>query len=504
MEADTELGFSDRLYNRLGWRLVAAFAPMIWIIGGFLQAALVYVVVRIYRLTAAQVLELALWLGLLFVVCFAASLISGMIVSRPLRGFARGEVRPEVAWRSVAEFPLKFIKINYTIATVATPVGLLCLAQVVSIDWAFIGLFAFGILALFLYQLALGSFLMTVFVRPALRSIASNLDGPPPPDSGFRLLPQMVFIVPALSVATALFGVGIGFDPGEDVGAAAWRMFIVTVIGCAATIPVTLLFARSVKLPIEDLLAGTKRVKVGDYSKPVPALSTNELGELARSFNEAMDGLAERQQLAREVRASRIRIVTAADESSRRVERNLHDGAQQHLVALALDLKLLEEMLPSMSAEESVAAVRGASETVKAALNELRELARGLHPAVLTTDGLGPALKQLASRAKVPVSVNAPETRFAQELETAVYFVAAEGLANIAKYAHASEASVSVMDGDGRLVVEVADNGIGGACSSPGSGLSGLADRVAALEGRLTVDSPEGHGTRIRADFPVA
>ncbi|MCE5287706.1 MAG: HAMP domain-containing protein [Nocardiaceae bacterium] len=504
MESDTTLDFSDRLYRRFGWRLVAAFAPVIWHIGGVIQAILIYVVVRIYRLDAAQVLKLALLLGPLFLVCVTASVISGVIVCRPLRRFARGEAGPEEAWKSVVDFPLRFIKINYSIAGLATPVGLLCVAQVISVDWAFIGLFGFGILGLLLYQLALGSFLVTVVMRPALRSIASYFDGPPPPDSGIRLLPRMVFIMPALSVATAIFGVGIGFDPGEDIGAAAWRMAIVTVVASAATIPVTMLFARSVNLPIEDLLAGTKRVKVGDYSTPVPALSTDELGELARSFNEAMDGLAERQQLAREVRASRSRIVAAADESRRKVERNLHDGAQQHLVALALDLKFLEETLPSMSTDDAVAAVRSASGTVKAALSELRELARGLHPAVLTSDGLGPALQQLASRAKVPVTVTVPEARFAQELETAVYFVAAEGLANIAKYAHASEASVSVLDGNDRLVVEIADNGVGGASASAGSGLSGLSDRVAALEGRLTIDSPTGHGTRIRADFPVA
>jgi signal transduction histidine kinase len=223
-----------------------------------------------------------------------------------------------------------------------------------------------------------------------------------------------------------------------------------------------------------------------------------------------MSGLSERQKLSREnlelldeVKASRARIVAASDASRRRIERNLHDGAQQRLVAVALDLSILQDLASTMSPEEVHAAIGQASNDIKDALAELRELARGLHPAVLSTDGLAPALNQLATRSKLPVAVNVPNSRLPAEVETAAYFVAAEALANVAKYSRASHASVSVEAGHGRVLVYVCDDGIGGAKVGNGTGLAGLADRVEALDGKLTVESPAGHGTTVMAEIPV-
>jgi signal transduction histidine kinase len=203
-----------------------------------------------------------------------------------------------------------------------------------------------------------------------------------------------------------------------------------------------------------------------------------------------------------ELRGSRARLVAVGDAERRRLERDLHDGAQSRLVALALKLRVAR--MRADDAAAVAALLDEASAELQASLNELRELARGIHPAVLTDRGLKPALESLAGRAPVPVELDGdPPDDLAPEVATAVYFVASEALANVAKYARAGHATVGVRQEDGRVVVEIADDGIGGADMANGSGLRGLADRVAALDGRLELDSPAGGGTRLRADLPL-
>ena len=201
--------------------------------------------------------------------------------------------------------------------------------------------------------------------------------------------------------------------------------------------------------------------------------------------------------------ASRARIVEAGDAERRRLERNLHDGAQQQLVSLAVQLRLVEARL-----EKDPAAARAdlvnAREQLGQALDELRELARGIHPAILTDGGLAPALSALATRAPVPVEITeVPGERLPEPVEAAAYYLIAEAITNVAKHARASHVAVSVRRDDGRVLVNVADDGVGGAESAGGSGLSGLSDRVEALHGRLRIDSPRGGGTRIEAQIPV-
>ena len=204
-----------------------------------------------------------------------------------------------------------------------------------------------------------------------------------------------------------------------------------------------------------------------------------------------------------ELAASRARIVHAADDARRRLERNLHDGAQQRLVSLSLALRLAQAKVTA-DPEGADSVLQSAREELALALEELRELARGIHPAVLTERGLGPALESLASRAPLPVVVDAPEERLPEPVEAAAYFVVSEALTNVAKYAQAKEAAVCVARSNGRVVVEVRDDGVGGAEAGSGSGLRGLADRVSALSGTLTIDSPRGVGTVIRADIPLS
>ncbi|MGZ8647987.1 MAG: sensor histidine kinase [Solirubrobacteraceae bacterium] len=202
-----------------------------------------------------------------------------------------------------------------------------------------------------------------------------------------------------------------------------------------------------------------------------------------------------------ELRASRARLVEAADDERRRLERNLHDGAQSRLVALALNLRLAR--MRETAGSDTAALLDASIDELGQSLKELRDLARGIHPAVLSERGLEPAVRALAARAPVPVEVvGRTAGRLPAAVETAAYFVISEGLTNVSKYAHAARATVRVERVDGRLLVEVSDDGVGGADAGDGSGLRGLSDRVAALSGTLEVSSPPGQGTRLRAQLP--
>jgi signal transduction histidine kinase len=203
----------------------------------------------------------------------------------------------------------------------------------------------------------------------------------------------------------------------------------------------------------------------------------------------------------RVIEASRARIVAAADEARRRLERDLHDGAQQRFVIAALTLERAAARVRGTPAEPLVAE---ALDQVRQGLAELRELAHGIHPAVLSERGLATALAGLVARAPLPTELRVSPERAAPTVEAAVYFTVAEALTNISKHAHATRASVTVDATDGMLVAEIVDDGVGGARPTAGSGLRGLADRMEAVGGTLSVESPPGGGTRVRAHAPRA
>jgi signal transduction histidine kinase len=204
-----------------------------------------------------------------------------------------------------------------------------------------------------------------------------------------------------------------------------------------------------------------------------------------------------------DLRHARARIIEAADAERRRLERDLHDGAQQRLVALALTLGVAESKLKKDPAAVGPL-IASAREEAQQAVQELRELARGLHPALLSDRGLGPALDALAGRAPVPVTVTGvPEDRLPPPVEAAAYFVVAESLTNVAKYAQASAAQVTLATAPDLVRVAISDDGVGGADPRAGSGIRGLRDRVEALDGRLEVLSPPGRGTTVTAELPV-
>jgi signal transduction histidine kinase len=258
-------------------------------------------------------------------------------------------------------------------------------------------------------------------------------------------------------------------------------------------------FSRSISAPIT--VAGRiwgALIVAAAGDEPMPPDTETRLCEFADLVVLALSSASARQELIE----SRARIVQAGDEARRRLERDLHDGAQQRLVSLALTLRLAADALRT-DAERGRDLLDGARAELDHAIDELRELARGIHPAVLTERGLAAAVALLAGRSEVPVNLSVTTERFPPAIEAAAYFVVAEGLTNVARYSEASSAAVNISHLDGRLVVEVEDDGKGGADAGRGSGLRGLADRVEVLDGCISLESPEGEGTRLRAEFEV-
>jgi signal transduction histidine kinase len=262
-------------------------------------------------------------------------------------------------------------------------------------------------------------------------------------------------------------------------------------------------------LDVSAFAPGRAVTLIGPEEEPLAALVHDErlLGQ--RSLLEAAGSAAHlalentrlqaelHAQLA-ELRASRRRIVGAGDAERRRLERDLHDGAQQRLLALGLALQLLRDH------QDDPQLLDQAEAELQTALRELRDLARGIHPSILSEQGLGAAVRSLTAHAQIPVATRIADERYPQAIEIAAYFVVAEALANVAKHAQARSAEVAIARQNGQLVIEVRDDGRGGARGEAGGGLQGLADRIGALDGELTIASASGTGTTIRVEIPCA
>lgn len=273
-------------------------------------------------------------------------------------------------------------------------------------------------------------------------------------------------------------------------------------------------FADADGTPVELPLDGARAVTVLDHAgETLAALVYDPYLLDDRAFVEAAGAAAAlalanaqlqtqlRAQLA-EVRASRARIVEAGDAERRRLERDLHDGAQQRLLGIRLALRLAR----GHSGDAEVVELLSEAETeLDSSFDELRALARGIHPAVLTEEGLGPALETLARRAAIPVQINSlPDHRLPDAVEAAAYFVASEALANVVKHAEATHVGIALVHRNGHLLIDISDDGIGGVDATRGSGLLGLRDRVEALSGHLQVTSAAGSGTHLHVEIPCA
>jgi len=249
---------------------------------------------------------------------------------------------------------------------------------------------------------------------------------------------------------------------------------------------------------VEGRLWGTM-VAATNQSKPLPADTESRIVEFTELLATATSNAESREALI----VSRARIVAAGDEARRRIERNLHDGTQQRLVALGLDMQTVRDSIPA-DQQDAQSGLERIRDELEAVLEDVRELSHGLHPALLSQAGLGPCLRALARRSPIPVELNVSVSeRPSEATETAVYYVISEALANVVKHAHASEISVALRTSGSGIRATIEDDGVGGAEASAGSGLVGLIDRVEALGGRFALDSPPGHGTKIMIELPL-
>jgi signal transduction histidine kinase len=284
----------------------------------------------------------------------------------------------------------------------------------------------------------------------------------------------------------------------------AERAIVAAAAGLAGSILLIGLYtgylSRAIVRPVRQVATMAGRLADGDLGTRLPERGVGEIGALERSFNTMAGSL---QESRNELAASRARIVAAADQARRRIERDLHDGTQQRLVSLVLDLREAETAVPPEMTELKALLAHVAHE-LGDATEELRELSRGIHPAILSEGGLPPALKTLARRSVIPVEleVDVP-ARLPEHVEVAAYYVVSEALTNAAKHAHASAAYVNVRARAGSLELSVRDDGAGGATPGRGSGLVGLTDRIQALGGTISVTSPAGEGTELLVDLPV-
>jgi signal transduction histidine kinase len=286
--------------------------------------------------------------------------------------------------------------------------------------------------------------------------------------------------------------------------AAAERAIAAAAVGLGGSILLIAVFAgyldRAIAQPVRRTATMADRLAAGDLGARTAEHGVGEIGVLERSFNTMAGSL---EQSREELAASRARIVAAGNQARRRIERDLHDGTQQRLVSLVLDLRSAEAAVPPERPELRAQLAR-VTDGLTGALEELRELSRGIHPAILSEGGLAPALKALARRSAVPVELEVDvQARLPEPVEVAAYYVVSEALANAAKHAHASVAQVEARARDGLLHLSVRDDGVGGAAPGGGSGLVGLADRVEALGGTIEVHSPAGQGTSLQIDLPI-
>jgi signal transduction histidine kinase len=284
----------------------------------------------------------------------------------------------------------------------------------------------------------------------------------------------------------------------------ARRAIVLAAAGLAGSVLLIALFGvyltRAIVLPVRRAAQMADRLAGGDLATRMPETGAGEIGTLQRAFNSMAGSLeAGRDALA----ASRARVVASADEARRRIERDLHDGAQQRLIHTVITLKLAKRELGD---ERGPAAelVAEALEHAETATAELRELAHGILPAALSHGGLDAGVGTLVSRTPLPVTVDVPSERLPPRVEAAAYFIVAEALTNTVKHARASRAEVRAVVDEGELRVEIRDDGVGGATVDGSSGLLGLMDRAAAMDGELRVDSPAGRGTTITVRLPLS
>lgn len=502
----------ERLYAERRARFVETF----WFVAlGFLWLVVVLallVYLRYIDATPAQAARIVAFHALLVPVAGRLVLVPqwrrvSAPVIRWLRGEADGAETVE-AWQSARSLSVTMAlkSMKWGAISLVLP-SLVYFRAEFDIPPAGMALAAYAGVSTGLWACAFGVPASDLWFRPVARDL-SHAIGSPGMDLHVAGMPMGRKLLVAVPLISVLSGVTVAVAATAVTGSVP---DIVPLIGVALAVTfstsgaMVLLTTRALVAPMEDLLAATRRVGAGELSARAEVTTDDEIGALSLRVNSMLDRLEEttaaNRQLLDEIRASRLRIVAASDAERQRVERAIHDGPQQRLVSLALRFGMLREHdelddQARQRVDECVA-------ELSLAMADMRNLAQGLHPAVLTTHGLRAALQQLAVGAALPVTVSADDERYDPTVESTAWFIASEAMANVAKYAQASSIEIDLASEDGHLVLEISDDGIGGAQSRPGSGLAGLADRVAAVGGVLDVQSRPRVGTTVRAELPV-
>jgi signal transduction histidine kinase len=493
----------DRFYGRFGSAglvflcaagsfISASLNALMMIIfgaGGYLQASLDE------TLKLVLLAEIGLSIGMILV---AASLHGMIRTALSWQGSDRTDSRAADVWRAVVSAPRTLVT-RAGVALLAVELPGVALAMwfldepAHTFPPAYV-LFAAGTAANCVFVM----FGMEILLRPLMRDVAKHLPpGFEPTVPALRLRTKVLAPIPGATLFAGLF-VGAFADTSAGHALRLTSALAIALGLAALSVAMFLISTRSTLDPIDRLTDATRRIKDGELTS-VPVVTADELGTLAHSFNQMVEGLRERESLREELQLSRARIVATADEERRRMERDLHDGAQQHLVLLKMKLGLLEAKLDAMP--EARNDVEGLKADLATALAELRDLAHGIYPAILEHEGLPAALRDAVERSPVYATLESNGTsRYRPELEAAVYFCCLEALQNAAKHAPDSKVKVSLSEREETLAFEVADDGPGfdPASHNGSTGLQNMADRIGALGGELQVRSSPGEGTTIR------
>jgi signal transduction histidine kinase len=495
-----------RSYERLGPRILIAVLPVILLIGVVtifltLLWAGRYLRLRVQQLVPAFAIGMPGAIAIFFLVVWT---LRGTVATVLLWGKRdRTPERAEEVWNAAVDLPYRLVTRT---ATVIPPLGLLLELPVASVSGISVtesvGTYSAGMVAM-LAVLVPVLFGIELTLRPLLEDVAAFLPADfVPAKRAWRLRTKAVAALPSVTLFGALT---VGAFADVAVGGTL-RLLIAFGIALATIAVAGLIFwlvMRALLEPVDDLFAATRRVSEGDIETSVPVVTGDELGSLAAGFNRM---LADLRRHEAELRESRARVVAAADAARRRVERDLHDGAQQQLVLVGLKLGAARKLVDDDPARAGAVLdeLRG---DLDRALAELRDLAHGLYPQLLESEGLRGALRDAASRSAIPTEVEFDGAgRYPAEVEAAVYFCCLEALQNAGKHAGAdAHALVKLHEEPGTLSFEVSDNGRGFEANGrpAGAGLENMADRVAALGGELRVNSRPGAGTTIAGTIPL-
>jgi signal transduction histidine kinase len=494
------------LYKRAGSNVLLIAMAAATAVG--LPAALVIAEfeARFLGWTWSQVLALlALWVPILAAIAFATMYVVRASWLPMLRWRGPRASSAEDTWSALIGVRSTVVRIMAVVMLGIPP------AAVYEVEHFHERWYAGGVLFVvdFVCMSAWTLFAIAIFelvLRPMLEDVAAELPEDFDPARGaITLRTKALLPLPVVTMFAGLL-VGAYVDVSSNGSARIALTAGLAFVTAAVAAGIQVVINRSLLSPIDDLLDATKRVRSGDLDHPVPVISTDELGTLAHSFNEMQAGLRQRESLRTELEASRARIVAAADAERRRMERDLHDGAQQHLVLLNLKLGQLGRMIES----DPGAAAKLAAELrddVGRAQAELRDLAHGIYPQALAQDGLRAALRETVARGPLRATLDCDGIgRYGPEVEAAVYFCCLEALQNAAKHAgDQAKATVSLTTGDDTLCFEVADDGRGfdPQDAQTSAGLQNMRDRIGALGGTLEVHSAPGAGTTVTGTVPV-